>query len=241
MAVGASVLTLVAVGETAGLLVVPEVVGPTVPIGMASVGANEVVSMVGLLVVGVRVTIGSTVGLVEVGARILVGPLVLLLEAIVGTVVAELLGAGVDGREEAGAMVGIIVPGLGTGVLLDVEGDSDDAISLPVLLGTLVEPEATTVGEAVGINGGVFSTDGSAVMVADGARIGDDVGTATGAAIVGVRSVGALVGLRVTGGIVGGGGGPRSADRVKPRLNPTASKITMTKDKQAHPRANIFI
>lgn len=121
------------------------------------------------------------------------------------------------------------MPELGTGIVLGVVG------------GTLVEPEATAVGEAVGINGGIFSIDGSAVMVADGARIGDDVGTATGAAMVGVRSVGALVGLRVTGGIVGGGGGPRSADRVKPRLNPTASKITMTKDMQAHPRANILI
>ena len=160
---------------------------------------------------------------------------------VVGVIVGA-IGADVLGREEARAMVGIVVPpGLGTSVVLGVEGDSDDAISLPALLGALVEPEATAVGEAVGISGGVFSIDGSAVMIADGARIGEDVGAATGATMVGVRSVGALVGLRVTGGIVGGGGGPLSADRVKPRLSPTASKITMTKDKQAHPRANILI
>ena len=158
---------------------------------------------------------------------------------VVGVIVGA-IGADVLGREEARAMVGIVVPpGLGTSVVLGVEGDSDDAISLPALLGALVEPEA--VGEDVGISGGVFSIDGSAVMIADGARIGEDVGAATGATMVDVRSVGALVGLRVTGGIVGGGGGPLSADRVKPRLSPTASKITMTKDKQAHPRANILI
>lgn len=153
---------------------------------------------------------------------------------VVGVIVGA-IGADVLGREEARAMVGIVVPpGLGTGVVLGVEVDSDDAMSLPALL-----PAA--VGEDVGINGGVFSIDGSAVMVADGARIGEDVGTDTGATMVGVRSVGALVGLRVTGGIVGGGGGALSADRVKPRLSPTASKITMTEDKQAHPRANILI
>lgn len=220
----------------------PEVVGPTVPIGMPSVGASEVVSMVGLLVVGVGVTNGSIVGIVEVGAGILVGTLAMLFGAIVGAVVVALLGPGEVG--ETRAMVGIIVPGLGASVVLGivgVVGVSDDTIKLPVLLGTLVELEATAVGETVGINGGVFSIDGSAVLVADGARIGADVGTATGTAMVGDRSVGALVGLRVTGGLVGGAGGTLSADRVKPRLSPTASKITMTKDKQAQPRANILI
>ena len=97
---------------------------------------------------------------------------------------------------------------------------------------------ADVVGAVVGVNGGVSSLDGSAVMIVEGAGGTDaGVGTATGAEIVGTRSVGALVGLRVTGGIVGRGEGTEPDRRVNPRLNPTASSITMIKDKQAHPRA----
>ena len=75
MTVGASVKTLVTVGEAVGLLVVPEAVGATVPIGMPSVGANEVVSMVVLAVVAgdgtrVRTPVGFAV---VVGVGVLVG------------------------------------------------------------------------------------------------------------------------------------------------------------------------
>ena len=74
MTVGASVKTLVTVGEAVGLLVVPEAVGPTVPIGMPSVGANEVVSMVGLAVVGDGTRVRTPVGFaVVVGVGVLVG------------------------------------------------------------------------------------------------------------------------------------------------------------------------
>lgn len=51
----------------------PVVVGPNVPIGMSSVGANEVVSLVGLLVVGVGTRVRTPVGIAVVGVGVLVG------------------------------------------------------------------------------------------------------------------------------------------------------------------------